>query len=262
MEVSLANPNIVWAGSMLNSLEIIHVSTDEGETFTAVSQYADRSMNVSISGIATHPQEDSTAYVLFSLSKSPKILRTKDLGANWEDISGFGTREESINGFPDVITHCLLVLPHEPSTLWAGTEIGLFESTDDGASWHAVDANLPPVSVYDMHIVGEQVVIATHSRGIWSVDFPRITDVATMVEKSTDFKVYPNPCKEEFNLQLHTNTKEFSLEIFDLNGKKVYHKHRQNFGVNKIRTETFKPGFYIVRLSIDGEVLTKKIQVL
>ena len=262
VEVSLANPNIVWAGSMLNSLEMIHVSEDEGESFTAVSEYADRSMNVSISGIATHPSEDSTAYVLFSLSKTPKILRTKDLGATWEDISGFGTGEESTNGFPDVITHCLLVMPHEPSILWAGTEIGLFESTDDGVSWHAVNGNLPPVSVYDMHIVGDQVVIATHGRGIWTTEASQATDVETVTDNSAEFKVYPNPCRDEFQLQLDANMKEFTLEIFSLNGKKMHRQQSQNLGVNTIKTETLEKGFYIVRIAIDGEVLTKKIQVL
>lgn len=176
VEVSLADPKIVWAGASMNKSNgyKIHVSQDEGETYTAVNGYAERNMNAYISGIATHPTEPQTAFLLYSTARGPKILRTIDLGQNWKDISGFGTNTKSNNGFPDVVTHCLLVMPNSPKTIWAGTEIGLFESTDNGESWHMLSGNLPPVSIYDMHFVGNQVVIATHGRGIWSVDIPAI----------------------------------------------------------------------------------------
>jgi len=174
VEVSLNDPKIVWAGTaMVNSGSLkIHVSQDEGETYTAVNEYSERDMAAYISGIATHPTEPNTAYLLFSVDKAPKILRTTDLGQNWEDISGFGTDTESNNGFPDVVTHSLVVMPHDLKTIWAGTEIGIFESVDNGESWHILSGNFPAVSVYDMHIVGNQVVIATHGRGVWSVDIP------------------------------------------------------------------------------------------
>jgi photosystem II stability/assembly factor-like uncharacterized protein len=185
VEVSLADPNIVWGGAAMlqNGNYKIYVSKDEGETFTGVNAYSEREMAVYISGIATHPSEPNTAYVMYSTSKAPKILRTKDLGQTWEDITGFGAfGTVSDNGFPDVVTHCLLVMPHDPKVLWAGTEIGIFESTDEGKSWHMVEGNFPPVSVYDLQIVGNQVVIATHGRGVWSVDIPEIDRVPVIDE--------------------------------------------------------------------------------
>jgi len=176
VEVSLANGNIVWAGAGM-STEYglnIHVSTNEGLSFSSVNDFDEVAMNVYISGIATHPTEENTAYVLFASAGSPKIVRTEDLGETWEDISGFGTNSSSSNGYPDVITSSLLVMPHDPNIIWAGTDIGLVESTDNGVSWHLADYDLPPVSVFDMHIVGNQVVLATHGRGIWSVNIPEI----------------------------------------------------------------------------------------
>lgn len=176
VEVSQANGKIVWAGGgMATSYGLqIQVSTDYGMTFTALDDYDVVGLNAYISGIATHPSQENTAYVLFSLSDAPKVLRTTDLGETWEDISGFGTGDESTNGFPDVVTHCLLVMPYDPNIIWVGTDIGLFESTDNGVSWHYANNGLPPVSVYEMKIVGNQVVVATHGRGIWSVDIPEI----------------------------------------------------------------------------------------
>ena len=201
VEVSLANGKIVWAGGgMATDFGLqIQVSSDYGNTFSALNDFDLVSLDSYTSGIATHPTEENTAYVLFSLSDAPKILRTTDLGNSWTDISGFGTGDESNNGFPDVVTHCLLVMPHNPNILWVGTDIGLFESVDNGISWHIANNGLPPVSVYDMHIVGDQVVVATHGRGIWSVDILEIDNAPYIssfehngintFEISSDFKV-------------------------------------------------------------------------
>lgn len=185
VEVSLADPKIVWGGAaMLQSGSYkIFVSKDEGETFTGVKAYSERDMLAYISGLSTHPSEPNTAYLMFSISKAPKILRTKDLGQTWEDITGFGgSGTVSTNGFPDVVTHCMLVMPHDTKTLWAGTEIGVFESNDEGVSWHMLEGNLPPVSIYDMQVVGNQVVLATHGRGVWSVDIPEIDRIPVITE--------------------------------------------------------------------------------
>jgi photosystem II stability/assembly factor-like uncharacterized protein len=175
VEVSLANGNIVWAGSAMAGDNIkLHVSIDEGKTFTAVNNYSLRELSAYISGISTHPLEAETAYVLFSIKGAPKVLRTTDLGQTWEDISGFGLNSTSSNGFPDVVVQTLVVMPHNPNIIWVGTDIGLFESIDKGETWHMVQGDVPPVSIYDMHISGQQVVIATHGRGIWSIDIPEI----------------------------------------------------------------------------------------
>jgi photosystem II stability/assembly factor-like uncharacterized protein len=167
---------IVWAGAGMSTSAGLkmHVSKNEGLSFTPVNNYTEVPMSAYISGLATHPTEENTAYVLYALAGKPKIIRTENLGESWEDISGFANNSSSSNSFPDVITSCLLVMPHNPNIIWAGTDIGLVESTNNGGSWHLADYNLPAVSIWNMHIVGNQVVIATHGRGIWSVNIPEI----------------------------------------------------------------------------------------
>jgi hypothetical protein len=149
-----------------------------GESFSAAPVYDVTTMG-GISGLSTHPLEDSTAYVLFSFAQKPKILRTTNLGQTWEDISGFGNGNASTNGFPDVAVYDLLVFPHTPDTIWAGTEIGLFESTDAGISWHAADNGLPNAAIWAMTHVEDEVVIASHGRGIWSVEIPGMSNAQT-----------------------------------------------------------------------------------
>jgi photosystem II stability/assembly factor-like uncharacterized protein len=167
VEVSRKNANIIWAGSGMSASRGLHVSTDGGKTFSITNNYQAAVLG-SITKLASHPVDENTAYALFSIAKSPKILRTANLGQTWEDISGFVTNNAtSTRGFPDVAVYCLYVRPDNPNIIWAGTEIGIVETLDSGNSWAIVD-DFPNVPVWDMKGQDDQVVIATHGRGIWT----------------------------------------------------------------------------------------------
>lgn len=191
IKVSLANDQIIWAGHAISSAGRVHVSTNGGRNFTPASLYPDAVLG-SISGLATHPSEDSTAYALFSIAKAPKILKTTDLGKTWTDISGFGSGEKSATGFPDVAVYTLLVMPYNPDIIWAGTEIGLVESTDGGNTWALAQNGLPAVSVWELKVVDDQVVVATHGRGIWSVTIPELKQEVVFVPYINDVRVATN----------------------------------------------------------------------
>jgi len=173
--ISIADPQIVWAGYLFtnSSSSKLFLSTDGGITFSGVNPYSGVALG-SITGIDTHPTEMNTAFITYSISGVPKILRTTDIGTSWQDITGFGANSTSNTGFPNVATYCVAVMPYNTNIIWAGTEIGLFESTDNGATWHLANNGLPAVCIWDMKIVDDQVILATHGRGIWSVTLPEL----------------------------------------------------------------------------------------
>ncbi len=174
MLISSADPKIVWAGVRMDSGGKLNISVDQGNTFTAVKNF---SQNIRrISRIVSHPF-DSTVYVLNSAPGSAKIIRSSDLGQTWEDITGFVGNSSSSNGFPDVAVFSLVVIPSNTDEIWAGTEIGLFISTDNGLTWHYSDNGLPAVCIWDMKVVGDQVVLGTHGRGVWSVTIPELNNI-------------------------------------------------------------------------------------
>jgi len=174
--ISKASPKIVWTGDVFNDAVGMVVSTDGGDSFEATNGYAQAELGP-ITGIGTDPFNENKAYALFSIADGPKVLMTEDLGQTWTDLSGFGNnRLESNNGFPDVATYSLLVMPFDDNQIWVGTEVGLFESLDGGTSWHYADNGLPPVAIYEMRIVNDKVVLATHGRGVWSVTIPELDD--------------------------------------------------------------------------------------
>ena len=165
VEVSTADPNVVWAGGAMteDGLTSLHVSEDNGQTFTKTNTFDNPKNNhsLNISGIGTSLTERNRAYALFSARGAAKILKTEDLGVTWTDISGFAGTSKS--GFPDVAVHSILEMPFDKNIIWAGTDIGIFETTNGGLNWSLLN-NFIPVAVYDMKIVNDQVVISTYGR--------------------------------------------------------------------------------------------------
>jgi len=60
--------------------------------------------------------------------------------------------------------------PLRKGLLFAGTELGVFVSFDDGDNWQSLQLNLPPCSMRDLAIHEDDLIVATHGRGFWVLD--------------------------------------------------------------------------------------------
>jgi photosystem II stability/assembly factor-like uncharacterized protein len=92
----------------------------------------------------------------------PLVYRTRDNGATWALI---------VNGLP--AGHFVSVVRPDPvkaGLLYAGTDIGAYYSTDDGASWQSLQRNLPTAWVRDLLVKGDDLIAATQGRAIWVLD--------------------------------------------------------------------------------------------
>ena len=121
----------------------------------------------------------------------PHIARTRDGGRTWT---------ETVAGIPDgAFVHVVREDPVRRGLLFAGTEMGVFVSFDDGAVWRPLRQNLPTCSVRDIEVHGADVVIATHGRSFWILDdVSPLRQLAPEVEGSSAWLFAP-----EAALRLH-----------------------------------------------------------
>ena len=264
-KISLVDANFVWSGSSISDFSRIAVSIDKGETWTETANYPNVNMG-RITGLATHPNSVNTAYALFSQANGPKVLKTNDLGQSWIDISGFITNvDESNNGFPDVATYSLLVMPFDTNRIWAGTEIGLFESLDGGSTWVYSDNGLPAVGIWEMKIVNDEIILATHGRGIWTVSMPELVANNDVYLNTMDFSIYPNPMTQSSTIIFETSENQnVILSMYSLDGKLI--KNIFNGSVNgeqtiNVNRNNIIAGTYLISLKTKSGILSKKLVV-
>ncbi|MCX8491791.1 MAG: T9SS type A sorting domain-containing protein [Cyclobacteriaceae bacterium] len=238
VEVSRANANIVWGGAGMTNVRNLHVSTNGGASFTATNNYTAATLGF-ITKLASHPTHPNTAYALFSFYGKPKILRTTDLGQNWTDISGFGTGSVSTNGFPDVATYCLYVMPDNPNIIWAGTEIGIVESKNNGATWALLN-DFPNVSVWDMKGQDNQIVIATHGRGIWTAN---MTNNQNPIQKPQLLSMGTCP-NQDLAIRFQLVSSYDSLQVF-IRGQRIGKINARAIGIYDLNVRNVPPGMNI-----------------
>jgi photosystem II stability/assembly factor-like uncharacterized protein len=262
VKISQADPQIVWAGAAMTSFSRLFVSANGGTSFNAVENYAERPMGAFVN-LATHPTEPNTAFAIFAIGGRPKILRTKDLGKTWTDITGFGASgSSSNNGFPDVAVYSVFVFPNNTQKIWAGTEIGIFESKDEGKTWAYYQSELPPVSVWQMKLVDNQIVVATHGRGVWTGEVPK--NQVPLSADNTEIEplnFYPNPAKDKIVLQLPLETKKYRVQISNLLGQVLSNEEITASGLTAVNVSALAQGTYIIRLQTGRQVLAAKLVV-
>ena len=62
------------------------------------------------------------------------------------------------------------------TSLYLGTEVGLFASDDGGATWSATNEGPTSCSVEDLIWSDETLICVTHGRGMFSIDLSGVMD--------------------------------------------------------------------------------------
>ncbi|MFL5799528.1 MAG: WD40/YVTN/BNR-like repeat-containing protein [Actinomycetota bacterium] len=120
------------------------------------------------------PNTSTTAYVSINgflggtAPSQSHVWKTTNLNANPPTWTAVNT------GLPDVPVNAFVVDPANSNDLYAGTDIGVFASTDGGTTWAPYGTGLPVVAVFDMAIaqpgtVNEVLRVGTHGKGAWEI---------------------------------------------------------------------------------------------
>jgi hypothetical protein len=111
---------------------------------------------------------EGTAYVTFDGHRGGDyrtyVFMTTDSGATFRSITGNLPSGEVVR----TIAEDLRI----PDVLYLGTETGLWVTLDRGRRWVRVRGNLPTVPIYEitLHPRDNDMLLATHGRGIWILD--------------------------------------------------------------------------------------------
>lgn len=156
---------VLWVGANDGP---VHVSQNGGDTWTNVTPKKLPSGG-RVDAVEPSPHDPAKAYIAvlrYQLGDTkPYIYKTEDYGKSWELLTGAGS------GIPE--NHPTRVIREDPEKeglLFAGTEYGVFVSTDDGSSWKAFQQNLPLTPITDMKIHRGDLVLSTMGRGFWVLD--------------------------------------------------------------------------------------------
>ena len=157
---SAVNKGELWVGADDGKL---HITRDEGKNWKDVTPH---NKEAQVNAIELSPHAQGRAYVAVAGYKlndyTPYIYKTDNYGKRWKRID---------EGLPeDAFVRVVREDTEREGMLFAGTESGMFISFDDGKHWQELDLNLPPVSITDMQVKGDDLVVATQGRGFWILD--------------------------------------------------------------------------------------------
>ena len=162
------NGNVIWVGTDDGNLQ---VTKDAGKTWTnVVTNITGLPKNAWVTSVEPGHFDEGTIYATFDLhtfgDMRPYAYKSTDYGATWTPVVA---PDSPVRGYAHVIKEDLV----NKDLLFLGTEFGLWVSLDGGKQWaHYKGGTLPAVAVRDLaiHPRDNDLVIATHGRGIWIID--------------------------------------------------------------------------------------------
>ncbi|HEY7545482.1 MAG TPA: hypothetical protein VID27_11390, partial [Blastocatellia bacterium] len=236
---------VLWAGTDDGNLQI---TVDGGKTWNNIIKNVQVPANSPVSHIELSRTSVDTAYVAFERHMfddfRPYLFKTTDGGKTWKSISS----NLPAKAYIQVVRED----PRNPNLLYAGTEIGLFASYNNGANWLPLNLkNFPNVSVHDIKIHPREndIILATHGRSLWIFDDAtpiqqmnadiaasdaHLFDIRPAIRFASMFTRYgigdkpfigPNPAYGAlityYLKDKPAEGKKIKLEVFDSSGKKI-----------------------------------------
>ena len=152
----------IWVGT---DDGLVQLTRDGGKHWSNVSP-PNLPEWIKVASVDLSEREDGVAYVALDGHRlddlQPHAMLTRDYGAHWQDISA---------GMPKA--HFVAVVRADSKRsglLYAGTDVGVLVSLDDGAHWSALQNNLPTALVNDLLVHDNDLIAATQGRAIWIMD--------------------------------------------------------------------------------------------
>jgi len=190
----------------------------------------------------------------------------------WYSADGGATWQNKEGNFPDIPVKCILQNPLNTAEVIVGTELGVwYTNTFNTASptWNQSYNGMSNVKVVDWDLQADvvsptptsyKVYAATYGRGIFSGTFTGVSLSTDDYAASKGIKVYPNPTKGQLNIAVNNYSGKLSVQVFDINGRKVYNEDVNDFNAQSaINMSNLQKGVYVVKVNGDNLDFSQKV---
>jgi hypothetical protein len=186
----------------------------------------------------------------------------------WHTTNGTSATPTWVNkegNFPDIPVRCILQNPLLPTTeVIVGSDLGVWFTNNFNSAtptWYQSYNGMRNVKVTDLDLRNDNVVFAaTYGRGVFSGTFTNTVLNNDTFTNNKNVSIYPNPVKDNLNINIKDFSGEISVKIIDINGREVFNKNINNFNTsNTLDLSSFSSGIYVLKLSGEGLNYTEKI---
>jgi photosystem II stability/assembly factor-like uncharacterized protein len=147
----------------------LYVSMDDGKAWTELTSNLPK--QEWIAKVLASQYDEATVYVAqqgrYDEDFAVRLYKSTDYGKTFKSIAG------NLPGGP---INTVREDPVNASVLYAANDFGVYVTTNGGARWDVLGGNLPSVNVMDfiVHPRDRVLVIATHGRGVWTIDVSQL----------------------------------------------------------------------------------------
>ncbi len=137
-----------------------------------------------------------------------------------------------------------------PGAQWTGTNATLQEYSYDLSAFEGESSVTFRFVFHSDQSVNQEGVI---------LDNLTLSGTLGVYDFSVDgFKIYPNPSKNIFNIELKNNN-EFEFAVFDITGKRIINKKKVSRNSYQLDMSSYSPGMYFINIESKNQSATRKL---
>jgi len=181
MSVAPSDSNTVYVGTDIGAIWASTNATSASPTFSEIDQ-ANTPGRV-VTQIVASPTNSQVAFAAFSgfsgfADTVGHLFETTNGGQSWTDISCHASNcgTPLSTDLPNTPVNDVVVDPNDltNSTLYVATDVGVFATSNDGATWSELATGLPHVECTSLKLDENARVlqVGTHGRGVWDLQLP------------------------------------------------------------------------------------------
>jgi photosystem II stability/assembly factor-like uncharacterized protein len=183
LDESSINENLLYVGT---DDGLVQITEDGGENWKKKESFPGIPSMTYVNMLLASQHDENTVFAVFNNHKrgdfKPYILKSTDKGSSWKSITG---------NLPEKGSVYAIAQDHEnKDLLFAGTEFGVFFTTDGGKNWIQLKSGIPTIAVRDIAIQKREndLVLASFGRGFYVLDdYSPLRKISTeMLEKKAE----------------------------------------------------------------------------